>query len=213
MATNRKQRDELLVYGYVRTVRNLKRNHCEIPKDITNICFRFYYVDAFFEKAGSKIKISEDEQIISCVGFGSNSAYGNVIMPSISDQHIEYEYELKVLKEAQRSINISIGIDDAGFHNLNNDFSGQDLVENYGYYATYGSIYSKGTAGCGQTYGEKFGTGDVIKMVYDPFKSTLRFYKNGTDQGLIENIASNKELSYRLCVCLGYGTVGSVQLL
>ena len=50
-------------------------------------------------------------------------------------------------------------------------------------------------------------------MIFNPFQSTLRFSKNGKDQGLIKNIESNKDLNYRLCVCLGTNENGSVQLM
>ena len=66
---------------------------------------------------------------------------------------------------------------------------------------------------CGKKYGESYGKGDVITIVYNPFKATLRFVKNGSDKGVINDIKSSKELSYRLCVSLSIGkSRGSIQL-
>ena len=59
MSTLRKQRDELLVCGYLR-----ENTPCDIPDDIINICTKWYHVDAFFEKAGATLTINE-EKILS----------------------------------------------------------------------------------------------------------------------------------------------------
>ena len=61
-----------------------------------------------------------------------------------------------------------------------------------------------------QNYGESFGPGDVITVCYNPFKRTLIFYKNDVDQGEIKNIEARDDLSYRLCIYLGWK--GSVTL-
>ena len=55
--------------------------------------------------------------------------------------------------------------------------------------------------------GEKFGTGDIISMCYNPYHKTLPFAKNDKEQGVIEDVISGKDLEYRLCVFLGGGSL------
>ena len=210
-ATNREQISKLLVHGYIH-----QNKPCDIPTDIIKMCVKWYHVTAWFEKCGSKIHIDEGQSIATKTGqFVAASVYGNIIMPSTSNKNVEYEYRINILSEPESGIAISIGIDDAKCLNLNTDFCGCYKTANYGYYGEYGTIYNRQTdvSGKGDEYGESFGEGDVIKMIYNPFQCSLRFLKNGTDQGLIEHIQSDDDLNYRLCICLGSSKNGSVQLL
>ena len=52
----------------------------------------------------------------------------------------------------------------------------------------------------GESYGDQYNQGDTIKLIYNPYKATLTFYKNGESQGVIKNIECGVKLSYRLCV-------------
>lgn len=199
-------RKELLVYGYVK-----EYAHSEIPDDVIKTCFDWYHTPEYFEQAGVSVTISDDKTTISSNEYQTSSAYGNTTIPSISDVDKAYEVELQVLKDHSSYLCVSIGIDDARCINLGKDFCGCKSTENYGYYSVNGTLYGRRMDG--EKYGESYKEGDVIRMVYNAFESTLQFYKNGEPQGLIENIASNENLDYRLCVCLGVDTFASVRLL
>ena len=96
-------------------------------------------------------------------------------------------------------------------HHSNDDFAGNSVTVNYAYYKK-GSLFMNGLSNA-KAYGEGFGEGDVITMCYNPFKRILTFYKNDVNQGDIEDIESRKDLSYRLCIYLGWKGSVSLQLL
>ena len=209
-ATQRKQRDELLVYGFVRDVDD------RYPGYVMDLCLLWFHNPLYFMKAGSFIEINEDGNIAKITSDSNNSVYGSVVMPSQCDIEIEYEYKMKIdgvrFNETDfDSLTISIGIDDAECKHAESDFSGNDETCNYGYYGFHGRVFSHVT---GRNFhdaielGQSYGIGDTISMCYNPYKSTLSYAKNGEHQGVIESIESKKGLQYRLCICLGQFHLG-----
>ena len=206
MAVTRRYKDELLVHGYVR------ENDSRYPVDIMNICLKWYHIESFLFSAGDCLEINEEKDIVTHKGGQYNSCYGSIIMPSTSPINIKYEYELKILDDEHE---ISIGIDESKCEHINEDFSGQRSTKNYSYYSPNGTQYNWTTgeyAGHGLNYGESYSKDDVIKMCYNPYNSTLQFWKNGINQGIIESIHSDQNLSYRLCVYMGSVQGTSVKL-
>ena len=203
MSHSRLYWDGLLVYGYLR-----EHKECDIPEDIMKTCTEWYHVNVFFECLGADMDRIEDD-IIKGSSSGWVSAYGNVIMNSVTKTDIDYEYGVKILELAY---GIMIGIEDSDCNHLNSFICEDDETSGYAYYRT-GSIFSReiSTSTTGQPYGDEYGKGDAIKVIYNPFRSTLRFYLNGKQQGLIENIDSKEGLCYRLCVSIC--GKGSVQLI
>ena len=203
-------RKELLLYGFIK-----EYAPSEIPEDVIKTCFQWYHTFDLFKQAGFSITISDDGKTISSNAYQTSSAYGDTVIPSISDKNEEYEVELQVLriKDTEGFICVSIGIDDARCLNLAKDFCGCKETENYGYYSVNGTVYGRRMDAYGDEYGNSYTEGDVIRMVYNACESTLTFYKNGENQGVIENIVSNENLNYRICVCLGIDTSASVKLL
>ena len=208
MAVTRKYQDELLVHGYVREYDS------SFPEDITAICFEWYHIASFFFLCGDGVEINEERDIVKHNGnWRYNSCYGSVVMPSISKFYINYEYELEIL---QCTHEISIGIDDSECKYINDVFAGQADSKNYGYDSPRGTQYNWTTgiyAGYGLPYGESYNKGDVIKMCYNPYLSTLQFWKNGDSQGIIADIHKDEDLSYRLCIYLGSRQGTKVKLL
>ena len=212
---SRKVRDTLLVCGFVRTV--AENTSMNIPDAIVDICFLWYHINSFLMKAGDYCMINETKDVVEYKrekpDWKGNSCYGSIEMPSICDRDIDYEFVLKVLKLVNV---IGIGIDDAQCKWTNRNFSVQpydDTTKHYAYISSSGSLYSW-ISRDGEDYGVKYDTGDVIKMVYNPYKSTLYFVKNGKTQKVIENIYGEEGLSYRLCIYIGWGNAHQiVQLL
>ena len=132
-------------------------------------------------------------------------------MASISDIDIEYKYKIKIVEQGDC---FAIGIDDAKCMNLNDDWVGNYWTRNYAYYGKEGTLFSQETGRLqGVDYGEKYGTGDVITVCYNPCKSTLAFYKNDRNQGVIHNVDQHEDLSYRLCFLMAYDESSCMQLL
>ena len=78
---------------------------------------------------------------------------------------------------------------------------GQYAPNTYGYYQGDGTKYINGTS---TSYGDSYGSGDVIGMAYDGDNNTLTFYKNNSSQGAIK-IADD---SYHFAVSFGAGSAG-----
>ena len=64
MALTREQRDEFLVYGYIRE--GAKNNDINISVDIMSICISWYHLKTYLFKAGSNCAISEDRTKVRC---------------------------------------------------------------------------------------------------------------------------------------------------
>lgn len=213
--STRRQIDELLVYGYLRMQTKLIK-HMEIPEDIMNICLILYHIKSFFFTAGGHCNIDEDKTTVTCVRDDSfvsrpNCCYGSVIMPSISCKDIEYKYKVKIVKGDDH---IAIGIDDAKCQNTDADYAGIAKTKNYAYYNKEGTLFSHATGAIvGAKYGQKFAEGDVITVCYNPYKARLLFYKNDKCQGVIDDVYADDNLSYRLCILMGYYYTTCVELL
>eukprot|EP01084_Bolivina_argentea_P203277 347211_1 len=204
---SRKHKNELLVHGYMR------ENNSKLPTDIIDLCFEIYHIESFLFLCGNRLEINEDKDILIHTGSGYDSCYGSIIMPSTSKMDVEYEYVIKVLINFHE---ISVGIDDSICKHINGDFSGQKNTKNYAYYSPNGTQYSWKTgyyAGQGISYGESFSDEDTIRMLYNPHRSTLQFWKNDTDQGVIKNIYGDKNLNYRLCIYMGMLKGTSIKLI
>ena len=122
----------------------------------------------------------------------------------MSSIDIEYEFTIQLVK----GDSISVGIADAKCQHINDDFAGQRDTFNYAYAFT-GTIYSHqtGVGGTGQKYGDGMDMHDIITMMYNPYKSTLSFTKNGKNQGTLKDIYSNGQLDYRFCVAIPGGHI------
>ena len=207
MALTRRQNEELLVHGYLRE--QTKVANTDVPEDIMNICVTWYHIKSYLFKAGTYCSISDDEMKVTYKNekmTKSNSCYGSIIMPSISDRDIEYQYMIEITP-LNANCMIAIGIDDAECVNLDSDFAGNEHTKNYAY-CEDGNLYTHETGtSWGIDYGHDMKSGDIITLCYNPCKRTLRFDKNGKNQGIIEDIHSKEGLIYRLCSYMGcYGT-------
>ena len=131
--------------------------------------------------------------------FPGNSCYGSVVMPSIIDNDIEYKFNLELIKKGTV---IGIGIDNAECKWINENYSLQPSQDPptkfYSYISNTGDLYSWSDPS-GVAYGEIYGTGDVVTMIYNPYKSQLLFETNGKKQKIIENVYGRQGLSYRTC--------------
>ena len=195
-------KDETLVHGYIR------EHQSYFPLDLVNACFIWYHpqICGIF-LAGDGIKINDDENIITHEGTESNSCYGSIIMPSRSLINTDYECKIKIINNSSA---ISIGIDDSKCEHIEYNFTGQPGTKNYAYHSLRGYQYNCRVA---LEYGDPFDTGDTIKMCFNPYNSTLEFWKNEVYQGCIGNIYRNDNLSYRLCIYMGDTAGTKVKLL
>jgi hypothetical protein len=75
---------------------------------------------------------------------------------------------------------VGIGPDTIQWVNNVSHFGQGSASGSYGYYSNSGQLYSGGS---GSSYGATYTTNDVIGVALDLDAGTLRFYKNGTDQG------------------------------
>ena len=75
---------------------------------------------------------------------------------------------------------VGIGPDTIQWVNNVSHFGQGSASGSYGYYSNNGNLYSEGS---GSSYGATYTTNDVIGVALDLDAGTLRFYKNGTDQG------------------------------
>ena len=206
MATlSRKARNELLVYGYIRTEK--QTYSLDIPEDIAQLFFLWYHIDSFFMKAGDHCTINEERNMVefdkSPNDLIGNSCYGSIEMQSKSEKDIEYEYQFKIIKCENV---IGIGIDDTRCKWLNDNFTlprGYPITKHYAYISSSGHLYSWQIRD-GKDYGHKYHVGDTVKMIYNPCKSTLQFVKNNEKQDVIKDIYSEQGLSYRICIYMGY---------
>lgn len=201
-------KDEILVHGYIR------EHQSYFPLDLINACFIWYHpqICGIFS-AGDGIKINYDENIVTHQGSDDFSCYGSIIMPSRSLINTDYEYKMKILNN---SSSISFGIDDSKCEYIDDNFTGQPNTKNYAYHSDDGRQYNcrkVHRVGGGLKFGEPFDTGDIIRMCFNPYDSTLEFWKNEKYQGCIADIYRNDNLSYRLCIYMGDTAGTKVQLL
>ena len=204
MSLTKKQLDELLVYGYIR-----REFELDIPEDIMDLCVLWYHIASYFLVAGKHCTFNDDYTICeynndgSLAGDQANSCYGSVLMASMSDIDFEYKYRVKIL---QFGSIIGIGIDDGNCKHIDANYTldkrGGEL-KHYSYLSNTG-LYKWGDNNKCTRYGVEYRENDVITMIYNPYKHTLEFKKNGQSQGLIENIYGDEELSYRLCIYMGW---------
>ena len=208
MSSTRRDRDELLVYGWTREYHN------KIPDELMNEFIEWYHIPSYFMHASDAININEQGNIIKGkmeYAFWNNSVYGSVVMPSNSKFDIEYKYRFQIVSGTN---GVCIGIDDANCKNSDRDFVGSDKTYNYAY-GYNGTHYSKeiGSIGLAEPYGELFKDGDIITMYYDPSKSTLSFDHNGANQGIINNIYGDDQLKYRFCIAMTPSIDSVIELL
>ena len=205
MTSARRHLDELTVYGYVHDQDVIK----DFPNDIINLFLKWYHIECYFLPLKG-VELDNDRNVANKTGPNNDgpydcfTIYGSIIMPSKSKKDIDYKYKIKILDPGNYWFHIAIGIDDAKCKNQHTDFCGNNETEHCGYYGGFGSIYNKiiPSAGQGKKYGEEYGKDDVISICYNPYKQTLQFEKNGVDQGIIRDIATNKDLEYRISVLL-----------
>ena len=59
-------------------------------------------------------------------------------------------------------------------------YVGQASADQWGYYDNNGKLYNNGS---NSNYGASYSAGDIIGIAFDADNGTLKFYKNGSDQG------------------------------
>ena len=74
---DRKQKDKLLVHGYIKQITNLN-----IPSEIIDLCFVWYHIDSYFFKTGMHCKINRSKNKVSIGSYGKGSCYGSILMNS-----------------------------------------------------------------------------------------------------------------------------------
>jgi hypothetical protein len=68
----------------------------------------------------------------------------------------------------------------------------------WGYVALNG--FKNHNSGSGQPYGQNYGTGDIITVIWDSNKGTLEFHKNGKSQGIAYHNVKASEIYPCICV-------------
>ena len=199
------EKTKLIVFGYCR----MNKSNTDIPSEVVFLCIKFYFQPEQFELSGDDISISDNNTKITLdINYptgGSCSAYGHMIIPSIS-QYI-YEWELKYNNDGGWNyviVEISSSADYAnrGFSDTRNESYG------YGYWSPSGSkvrckpgFYMEPSRG--NRYGSKYGQGDIIKIKLNLIKKELSFFVNDKDQGIAwKDIKCNDDIQYRLAVTL-----------
>ena len=186
------------VFGYVRQSQDTSKD-AAIPMMIQYCCLRYYFLNEYFTKQGSNLKISNIGQIVTSIGWGSNcvnhSAFGSIIIDPANKCIIQYEWKIKLLEFG--------GGGYFGIVPLNSSFVG-----GYKLGLWSGTITSEeGT----KRYGGHCYTNDIISMVFNVTHATLSFHHNGTDLG---NIPYTIDIGgkYKMIVSLYYNN-SSVQIL
>ena len=210
----KKLEDELLVYGYLR-----QNQHRDIPSDIIRTCHKWYHIHIFFEQTSVHAAVNEQRDTVTLLKDVDYpvTAYANIIMPSVSKIDVEYEYEIKLSKQPNHGMGgVFIGIDEADCKRLNGIpyEHEKDLCSKDKWKIIFGTGNNRLVFGGGISNGAEFCDPGVIRMIYKPFHSSLRFYKNEEELWLIKNIDSKENLCYRLCVYLfGFDNTLSVKLI
>ena len=214
---NRKQRHQLAVSSYIRRIN--KKCDAVIPTDIIDLIFLFYYLESFLLKAGKLCTINKQQNIVeykkpsNIYEFKRNTCYGSLEMPSKTSSDIEYRFRLKIKHKTNC---IGIGIDDAQCKSINDNYTlppfGHVPTKFYSYISNGGALYAWDQNG-GKPFGIGYKKGDIVTMVYNPYKSLLLFQTNNKKQDKLKNIYGEQGFSYRLAIYMGYEGHQIVELL
>ena len=198
---SKRDMSELLVYGYVRA--EIEQRSSDIPEDVINLFIEFYHENLFCFKVGDDCIVKEENVVeFKSGGPCANSCYGSLVMPSISNVDITYRFEIKIIKMPGV---IGVGIDDAECKCINQNYTIQSTMKaatKHYCYICSGALYAcdQYVQSLGSWYQER----DVIAVIYNPYKRTLTFEKNGVIQPTIYNVYGDETLSYRPCVYMAY---------
>ena len=115
-------------------------------------------------------------------GYRWQSAFGSTII-----NYGTFIWKLKMIEKSRNGNSMCLGVIDVNKINKSSihstDFIGGrvDLCDGYGYYSYHGHKYHNRI---NKSYGEGFDVGDIISVILDMDNLTLRFEKNGKDQGI-----------------------------
>ena len=218
MAQSWKKLNRQLVEGYLR----IYASSTKIPHDLIDLFFMFYYKKSCIIAAGSDCKISENGTHVTINGDYhrfANSCFGSIEMPSISNIDFEYEYKIHVIKACKTCIGICdvSGIDQY----KNRDFAGCRDIANYTYFDQTGILFKHHDwSGNNWEYiaddvGESYSDGDIITMKYNPYRSTLAWFKNDAESPTLTetDIENSPDIVYCLGVFMGYRGKSEIKLL
>lgn len=208
MTLLKRQVDELLVYGYT-------KQEMSVPVEIIDLCFSFYHERDYMVKAGDNCKIEQEGTIVIKDGRGADSCFGSLLITSMSDRDIEYEWKIKVIRASLTCI----GLIDASQIDeyVNKDFAGRTDFANYSFFAK-GSIFSHSAEVADNNWGDNdaFVNGDVVTMKYNPFKCMLSWTINDDEEttvSIIDKIQKEQGLEYCLAIFMGYSGKSEIKLM
>jgi HECT-domain (ubiquitin-transferase)/Regulator of chromosome condensation (RCC1) repeat/SPRY domain/Kelch motif len=126
-------------------------------------------------------------------------------LQTFTDGQFAFEVEVTVSGQTGNTWKTVIGVVPESYTPTSGALCVGGSLGGHGYVQHTGCKYNS-TGGCGSTaYGEKYGEGDVIRVVGDLDAKTLEFFKNGESQGVA---FTNLEGPVRVgCSVTGQGTV------
>ena len=201
-----------LIYGYLAE----DQRDSMIPKEVVEICMKYYHIESFIYKASLALNVNEDQTLIQSndkSSFTEGTCYGSIAMSSWNNVSI-YEYTLSV----SASNGVAIGIDDVKCAWMKRCFLGRNSTYNYGYQSWNGhKVCPKVVAfhdnDYDEEYGPKYNENEkekkefVIKIIYNAYKGSLSFVFDGIDYGeAYDNIMRGDGLEYRLAIYMQQDT-------
>ena len=198
------EKDELLVYGYIREQKLHK-----IPIEIIELFLKWYHNPLFikFFDASRAAIMNEKNTKIKCIFELPNSCYAALTMPS-SDNNTIYEYAIRILQGHF----VAIGIVDALFKKTDTFFYNLEVNKSKFYVLmswcggtkSHEAEYNWSDPNC---YGPRFNHNypTIVKLIYDAYNGTISFYYNDEHHGVAYQTHKAPELSYRLVVYLETG--------
>ena len=198
-----------LVYGYIHGMQKI----LNIPDIIIFICLCFYYQREYFSIIDDMVEIQDilenKRKIIKKQSGWNSTAFGFVQIDSLSN-HI-YEWEIKLIKCHDFVI---IGV--ASYtESKNNLFTEKQLEKDKEFRYAYSGYTGDKRQNIDSWihYGNKYGQGDILKIILDLKVFTMSFCINNKSQGIaFKHIKHGLNIKYNLAVSL-YSKNDTVELI
>eukprot|EP01084_Bolivina_argentea_P033473 61906_1 len=216
-----------LIFGFIRQYRNqlpLDNNYYDIPTLVKYTCILFYYLSEYFTSHGRNITLLNDNSMATvnsntCAAEDYESNYitihGNIVVDLSSN--MLYEWTIKIIKCVEGETYLENGDE------ISIGLTVKDLE-----YLDSHMIDSNNCAFCFDVDGEKesnrpelhkyraskYGTGDIIKMVFDTKNAAISYYVNESYQGVaFENVSFTGKLSVCMAISMEVTKGNCVELL
>ena len=213
-------RSQCLISGYIHNVEK-EESYLNIPELIAVIVIFYYYEFEKLTKCGDQILLNDDgDEAVRKDNseYHASTMYGNI---PIKINGMRYIWTLKIGKVPNRD-SIFIGIDNSNKSCIDDDFCdpSEEFKIDYGYenFISYGwgtDKKSYNTDG-GQVnvvkYGELIQENDLIKMELNTMDKSLRYFRNGMDQGIAFTNVKLENGTYYLAITM-WEQQASLQLL